>query len=99
MVMDSKFFGQYVGKSFTYASFHAHKAFGVCLVAVKRSGPGSRILLNPGHAFLLQRTDRLYYVALTNEESLTDFYKGISAQQKKANLASSIANLGSRVFG
>lgn len=24
-LMDSKFFGEYDGKSFTYASFHAHK--------------------------------------------------------------------------
>ncbi|KAF7687375.1 hypothetical protein HF521_014603 [Silurus meridionalis] len=29
-LMDSKFFGEYDGKSFTYASFHAHKKYGVC---------------------------------------------------------------------
>uniref|UniRef100_A0A914CTC3 Potassium channel subfamily T member 1 n=1 Tax=Acrobeloides nanus TaxID=290746 RepID=A0A914CTC3_9BILA len=94
LVSDSKFFGEYVGKSFTYASFHAHKAFGVCLVGAKRNEPGSRILLNPGHSFLIQRLDRLYYIALTNEESLMDFTKGIHTQKKQANFASSIANLG-----
>uniref|UniRef100_A0A914CRW8 Potassium channel subfamily T member 1 n=1 Tax=Acrobeloides nanus TaxID=290746 RepID=A0A914CRW8_9BILA len=94
LVSDSKFFGEYVGKSFTYASFHAHKAFGVCLVGVKRNEPGSRILLNPGHSFLIQRLDILYYIALTNEESLTDFTKGIYAQKKQANFTSNIANLG-----
>uniref|UniRef100_A0A914CUN9 Potassium channel subfamily T member 2 n=1 Tax=Acrobeloides nanus TaxID=290746 RepID=A0A914CUN9_9BILA len=68
--------------------------FGVCLVGAKRNEPGSQILLNPGHSFLIQRLDRLYYIALTNEESLTDFTKGVHAQKKQVNFASSIANLG-----
>ncbi|KAI6192049.1 Calcium-activated BK potassium channel alpha subunit [Aphelenchoides bicaudatus] len=35
-VKDSRFFGEYVGKTFTYASFHAHRTYGICLVGVKR---------------------------------------------------------------
>lgn len=34
---DSRFFGEYEGKSFTYASFHAHRKYGVSLVGVRPS--------------------------------------------------------------
>ncbi|KFW65754.1 Potassium channel subfamily T member 1, partial [Pygoscelis adeliae] len=33
---DSKFFMEYEGKSFTYAAFHAHKKYGVCLIGIRR---------------------------------------------------------------
>ncbi|KPU76004.1 uncharacterized protein Dana_GF12127 [Drosophila ananassae] len=32
---DSRFFGEYEGKSFTYASFHSHRKYGVALVGVR----------------------------------------------------------------
>ncbi|KAG8132766.1 hypothetical protein E2320_010591, partial [Naja naja] len=44
---ESVFFAEYEGKSFTYASFHAHKKFGVCLIGVRRED-NKNILLNPG---------------------------------------------------
>ncbi|KAA8584423.1 hypothetical protein FQN60_008208 [Etheostoma spectabile] len=52
-VCDSKFFGEYNGKSFTYASFHAHK----------------NILLNPGPRHIMAATDTCYYINITKEEN------------------------------
>ena len=45
---ESKFFGDFVGKTFAYASFYAHELYGINLLGVKRDGPGERITLNPG---------------------------------------------------
>ncbi|KAH7728256.1 CBR-SLO-2 protein [Aphelenchoides avenae] len=102
---DSKFFGEYVGKSFTYASFHSHQrrvtsrkiieihspfSYGVCLVGVKPDGAKARILLNPGQNYIMKGSDRLYYIALTNEESLSEFKK----KTKKSGISSTIANIG-----
>ncbi|KHN80504.1 Potassium channel subfamily T member 2 [Toxocara canis] len=94
-VGDSKFFGEFIGKSFTYASFHAHRAYGVGLLGVKSEGVDERIRLNPGNGYYLRSNDTAYYIALTNEESLFNFKKGMNAQRRKANVASSIANIGS----
>ncbi|VDI24235.1 potassium channel subfamily T member 1 [Mytilus galloprovincialis] len=44
----TKFFREYEGKSFTYASFHAHRRFGVSLVGVQQDLPDATIQLNPG---------------------------------------------------
>ncbi|KAI6240715.1 Potassium channel subfamily T member 1 [Aphelenchoides fujianensis] len=90
LVRDSRFFGEYVGKTFTYASFHAHRSFGICLVGVKSDDRRSRIQLNPGHSHVVQSSDRFYYIALTNEESLSEFRK----MKQKTNMASTIANIG-----
>ncbi|KAM4634548.1 potassium channel subfamily T member 2 [Polymixia lowei] len=65
---DSKFFGEYDGKSFTYASFHAHKKYGVCLIGVKREDNKS-ILLNPGPRHIMAATDTCYYINITKEEN------------------------------
>jgi len=50
---DSRFFGEYEGKSFTYASFHSHRKYGVALVAVRPAELPEfyedTILLNPGN--------------------------------------------------
>lgn len=52
---DSRFFGEYEGKSFTYASFHSHRKYGVALVAVRPAELPEfyedTILLNPGKRF------------------------------------------------
>ncbi|XP_023933674.1 potassium channel subfamily T member 2 [Lingula anatina] len=66
---DSRFFGEYDGKSFTYASFHAHRKFGVSLVAVQQNLPGSKILLNPGPRHIMKATDTCFYMSLTKEEN------------------------------
>ena len=50
--------------------------------------------LNPGLKHLIQSRDILYYVGLTNEESLYDFRKDLKSQRKKAHVASTIANIG-----
>uniref|UniRef100_A0A8C4GEA7 RCK N-terminal domain-containing protein n=2 Tax=Eupercaria TaxID=1489922 RepID=A0A8C4GEA7_DICLA len=65
---DSKFFGEYNGKSFTYASFHAHKKYGVCLIGIKREDNKS-ILLNPGPRHIMAATDTCYYINITKEEN------------------------------
>ncbi|XP_047200422.1 potassium channel subfamily T member 1 isoform X3 [Hippoglossus stenolepis] len=65
---DSKFFGEYNGKSFTYASFHAHKKYGVCLIGIKREENKS-ILLNPGPRHIMAATDTCYYINITKEEN------------------------------
>lgn len=69
--------------------------YGICLVGIKRSNQkNSKIRLNPGHSHIILASDRLYYIALTNEESLTDFLKGINDQKEIANFASQIARKG-----
>ena len=54
---DSRFFGEYEGKSFTYASFHSHRKYGVALVAVRPAELPEfyedTILLNPGNLTVL----------------------------------------------
>ncbi|KAK0138310.1 Potassium channel subfamily T member 1 [Merluccius polli] len=65
---DSKFFGEYEGKSFTYASFHAHKKYGVCLIGIKREENKS-ILLNPGPRHIMAATNTCYYINITKEEN------------------------------
>ncbi|XP_074546382.1 potassium channel subfamily T member 2 isoform X2 [Halichoeres trimaculatus] len=67
-VCDSKFFGEYNGKSFTYASFHAHKKYGVCLIGIKREENKS-ILLNPGPRHIMAASDTCYYINITKEEN------------------------------
>ncbi|VDK58488.1 unnamed protein product [Anisakis simplex] len=91
---DSKFFGEYIGKSFTYASFHAHRMYGVGLLGVRSHGIDEPIRLNPGNGYCLKANDTAYYIGLTNEESLFNFKKGMSAQRRKATVATSIANIG-----
>ncbi|WKY14358.1 hypothetical protein Q1695_000143 [Nippostrongylus brasiliensis] len=91
---DSKFFGDFVGKSFPYVSYHAHRLYGVGLIGVMSDGPGEKIRLNPGITHILQSKDVLYYMALTNEESLFNFQKDLKVQLKKADIASTIANVG-----
>ncbi|XP_042276462.1 potassium channel subfamily T member 1 isoform X2 [Thunnus maccoyii] len=77
---DSKFFGEYDGKSFTYASFHAHKKYGVCLIGVKREDNKS-IMLNPGPRHIMAATDTCYYINITKEENSAFIFK----QEEKHN--------------
>nr|DBA18201.1 TPA: hypothetical protein GDO54_016478 [Pyxicephalus adspersus] len=65
---DSIFFAEYEGKSFTYASFHAHKKFGVCLTGVRRED-NKNILLNPGPRYIMSSTDTCFYIHVTKEEN------------------------------
>ncbi|XP_040818791.1 potassium channel subfamily T member 1 isoform X3 [Ochotona curzoniae] len=65
---DSKFFREYEGKSFTYAAFHAHKKYGVCLIGLKREQHKS-ILLNPGPRHTLAASDTCFYINITKEEN------------------------------
>ncbi|KAJ8286572.1 hypothetical protein GJAV_G00040710 [Gymnothorax javanicus] len=71
---DSKFFGEYDSKSFTYASFHAHKKYGVCLIGVKREDNKS-ILLNPGPRHIMASSDTCYYINITKEENSAFIFK------------------------
>ncbi|XP_030062241.1 potassium channel subfamily T member 2 isoform X2 [Microcaecilia unicolor] len=65
---ESTFFADYEGKSFTYASFHAHKKFGVCLIGVRRED-NKNILLNPGPRYTMRLTDTCFYIHITKEEN------------------------------
>eukprot|EP00079_Xenopus_tropicalis_P034927 XP_017948698.1 PREDICTED: potassium channel subfamily T member 2 [Xenopus tropicalis] len=65
---ESIFFAEYEGKSFTYASFHAHKKFGVCLTGVRRED-NKNILLNPGPRYIMNATDTCFYIHVTKEEN------------------------------
>nr|XP_033817249.1 potassium channel subfamily T member 2 [Geotrypetes seraphini] len=65
---ESTFFADYEGKSFTYASFHAHKKFGVCLIGVRRED-NKNILLNPGPHYTMSLTDTCFYIHITKEEN------------------------------
>ncbi|XP_061460073.1 potassium channel subfamily T member 1 isoform X2 [Rhineura floridana] len=79
---DSKFFMEYQGKSFTYASFHAHKKYGVCLMGVKREENKS-ILLNPGPRHILSASDTCFYINITKEENSAFIFKQEEKQKKK----------------
>ncbi|KAI1716329.1 calcium-activated BK potassium channel alpha subunit domain-containing protein [Ditylenchus destructor] len=85
----SRFFGPYIGKTFTEASFNAHQRYGVCLIGLKIGTKDSRILLNPGRTYLIQPTDWLYYIALTNEESLKEFQR---KQRQSSRITSSFTS-------
>uniref|UniRef100_A0A8C6PDK6 Potassium sodium-activated channel subfamily T member 2b n=1 Tax=Nothobranchius furzeri TaxID=105023 RepID=A0A8C6PDK6_NOTFU len=65
---ESKFFGEYQGKSFTFASFHAHKKFGVCLIGVRRLDT-TNILLNPGPCHIMGASDICFYINISKEEN------------------------------
>lgn len=60
------------------------------MVGVKRDDRKAKIQLNPGHLHIVQSSDRFYYIALTNEESLSEFHK----MKQKTHMASNIANIG-----
>nr|XP_026497589.1 potassium channel subfamily T member 1 isoform X1 [Vanessa tameamea] len=70
---DSRFFGEYEGKSFTYASFHSHRKYGVALVGVRPAELPEfyeeTILLNPGPRHIMKSTDTCYYMSITKEEN------------------------------
>ncbi|XP_066566287.1 potassium channel subfamily T member 2-like [Amia ocellicauda] len=65
---ESKFFGEYQGKSFTFASFHAHKKYGVCLIGVRRVD-NANILLNPGPCHIMGASDTCFYINISKEEN------------------------------
>ncbi|XP_048488437.1 potassium channel subfamily T member 1 isoform X3 [Plutella xylostella] len=70
---DSRFFGEYEGKSFTYASFHSHRKYGVALVGVRPAELPEfyeeTILLNPGPRHIMKSSDTCYYMSITKEEN------------------------------
>ncbi|XP_023485142.2 potassium channel subfamily T member 1 isoform X1 [Equus przewalskii] len=79
---DSKFFREYEGKSFTYAAFHAHKKYGVCLIGLKREETKS-ILLNPGPRHILAASDTCFYINITKEENSAFIFKQEEKQKRK----------------
>ncbi|CAK7291094.1 Potassium channel subfamily T member 1 [Vulpes lagopus] len=79
---DSKFFREYEGKSFTYAAFHAHKKYGVCLIGLKREDNKS-ILLNPGPRHILATSDTCFYINITKEENSAFIFKQEEKQKRK----------------
>ncbi|XP_078326058.1 potassium channel subfamily T member 2-like isoform X2 [Crassostrea virginica] len=70
---ESKFFKEYEGKSFTFASFHAHRRFGVSLVGVQQNIEDSTIQLNPGPRHIMKTDDICFYMNITKEENTRTF--------------------------
>ncbi|XP_074602047.1 potassium channel subfamily T member 2-like isoform X2 [Brevipalpus obovatus] len=67
---ESRFFGEYEGKSFTYASFHSHRKYGVALIGVQTDMRGTwPIMLNPGPSYILKSSDICFYMNITKEEN------------------------------
>ncbi|XP_038063819.1 potassium channel subfamily T member 1-like [Patiria miniata] len=66
---DSRFFVEYEGKSFTYASFHAHKKYGVSLIGIQKLDENANIQLNPGPRHIMRATDTCFYLNITKEEN------------------------------
>ncbi|XP_047525101.1 uncharacterized protein LOC125062962 [Pieris napi] len=68
-----RFFGEYEGKSLTYASFHSHRKYGVALVGVRPAELPEfyeeTILLNPGPRHIMKASDTCYYMSITKEEN------------------------------
>uniref|UniRef100_A0A8C3TK06 Potassium sodium-activated channel subfamily T member 1 n=1 Tax=Chelydra serpentina TaxID=8475 RepID=A0A8C3TK06_CHESE len=79
---DSKFFMEYEGKSFTYAAFHAHKKYGVCLIGIRREENKS-ILLNPGPRHIMTASDTCFYINITKEENSAFIFKQEEKQKRK----------------
>ncbi|XP_078496473.1 potassium channel subfamily T member 1 [Lissotriton helveticus] len=79
---DSKFFKEHEGKSFTYAAFHAHKKYGVCLIGARREDNKS-ILLNPGPRHIMAASDTCFYINITKEENSAFIFKQEEKQKKK----------------
>uniref|UniRef100_A0A4W4GHA6 RCK N-terminal domain-containing protein n=1 Tax=Electrophorus electricus TaxID=8005 RepID=A0A4W4GHA6_ELEEL len=75
VLKDSVFFSEYEGKSFTYASFHTQKKYGVCLIGIRRKESKS-ILLNPGRQYIMNGSDMCFFINLTKEENSTFKSKG-----------------------
>ncbi|KAJ8390454.1 hypothetical protein AAFF_G00103890 [Aldrovandia affinis] len=80
LMEQSLFFADYEGKSFTYASFHAHKKYGVCLIGARRED-NKNICLNPGPQYIMSASDTCFYINITKEENST--VKTQQAQGKK----------------
>ncbi|KAG9354202.1 hypothetical protein JZ751_012326 [Albula glossodonta] len=93
---DSKFFGEYDNKSFTYASFHAHKKYGVCLIGVKRDDNKS-ILLNPGPRHIMAISDTCYYINITKEENSAFIFKQEEKHKRKGMSPGGIYDAPSRL--
>ncbi|XP_072016515.1 potassium channel subfamily T member 1-like isoform X1 [Amphiura filiformis] len=69
ILRDSRFFGEFEGKSFTYASFHAHKKYGVSLCGIRKVEEGAHIQLNPGPRHIMRESDTCFYMNITKEEN------------------------------
>ncbi|XP_022242333.1 potassium channel subfamily T member 1-like [Limulus polyphemus] len=81
---DSRFFGEYEGKSFSYASFHAHRKFGVALVGIQTDLAGTwPIMLNPGPSYVLKMSDICFYMSITKEEN-SAFLTSSSGEETKS---------------
>uniref|UniRef100_A0A8C6YN71 Potassium sodium-activated channel subfamily T member 1 n=1 Tax=Naja naja TaxID=35670 RepID=A0A8C6YN71_NAJNA len=92
---DSKFFMEYEGKSFAYASFHAHKKYGVCLMGVKKENKS--ILLNPGPRHIMTASDTCFYINITKEENSAFIFKQEEKQKQKLFMGKGIYDGPSRL--
>ncbi|KAI8127272.1 Potassium channel subfamily T member 2 [Lucilia cuprina] len=92
---DSRFFGEYEGKSFTYASFHSHRKYGVALVGVRPAQLPEfyedTILLNPGPRHIMKKDDTCYYMSITKEEN-SAFVVNQNQQNQNADPATASDN-------
>ncbi|KAG8573974.1 hypothetical protein GDO81_008984 [Engystomops pustulosus] len=89
---ESKFFGEYEGKSFTYSSFHAHKKYGVCLIGVCREDKAN-ILLNPGPSHIMSSSDTCFYINISKEENSAFSFKEHENMQRSGEAKSAYHGL------
>ncbi|XP_059472651.1 potassium channel subfamily T member 2 isoform X5 [Neocloeon triangulifer] len=91
---DSRFFGEYEGKSFTYASFHSHRKYGVALVGVRPSELPEfyeeTILLNPGPRHIMKKTDTCFYLSITKEENSAFIVANNATSPEKEQVAGAV---------
>ncbi|KAL4660132.1 potassium channel subfamily T member 2 isoform X2 [Arapaima gigas] len=80
VLKESIFFAEFEGKCFTYASFNAHKKYGVCLIGMRRED-NKNIWLNPGSHTVMSPTDTCFYINITKEEN-SSFKKQHKAKSK-----------------
>lgn len=90
---DSRFFGEYEGKSFTYASFHSHRKYGVALVGVQSDVAGTwPIMLNPGPSYIMKSSDICFYMNITKEEN-SAFLPATSEEDDKSNTENDVDDI------
>ncbi|XP_046845031.1 potassium channel subfamily T member 2-like isoform X2 [Xenia sp. Carnegie-2017] len=77
---ESVVFKPFYKKSFSFASFHAHRRYGMCLIGVRPFNT-SKVLLNPGSSYLMDENDICFYIAMSSEEESA--FKDINKSKSK----------------
>lgn len=55
--------------------FYREFSHGICLLGAKRHHRDAKLVLNPGHNFIIDEFDHLYYMSITREDRMVEFIK------------------------